>query len=147
MIRRFKGRYKWLSNFYPCEILFQDKVFPSVEHAYMSAKNPDPEWQAFCTDFSVPARKIKEMSRSLELVENWYDIRISVMRECLREKFSQEPFRSLLLETGEEFIQEGTYWGDTFWGVDIPTNVGENHLGRLIMEIREALRESGQPPV
>jgi predicted NAD-dependent protein-ADP-ribosyltransferase YbiA (DUF1768 family) len=54
-------------------------------------------------------------------------------------KFSQEPYRTLLLNTGNILIQEGNRWGDTFWGVDLNTNVGENKLGLLIMQIREQL--------
>ena len=29
----------------------------------------------------------------------------------------------------------------TFWGVDIKTRQGENHLGKLIMKIRKQLQE------
>jgi len=49
--------------------------------------------------------------------------------------------RTLLKETGNQNIQEGNYWGDDYWGVDLKQNpnVGENHLGRLIMKIREEL--------
>ena len=34
-----------------------------------------------------------------------------------------------------EIVEENT-WGDTFWGVC--KGVGENHLGKLLMEIRDA---------
>lgn len=36
----------------------------------------------------------------------------------------------------EELI-EGNYWHDTYWGVC--EGVGENHLGKLLMEIRNEL--------
>ena len=29
-----------------------------------------------------------------------------------------------------------------FWGVDIKTRQGENHLGKLIMKIRKSLQEN-----
>lgn len=61
------------------------------------------------------------------------------MRECLEQKFAQEPFRTWLLETGDEPIQEGNYWGDSFWGVDKKKGQGENWLGKLLMEIRDRL--------
>lgn len=38
------------------------------------------------------------------------------------------------------YIQEGNYWGDTFWGVDLKKREGENNLGKLVMEIREKLK-------
>lgn len=40
-----------------------------------------------------------------------------------------------LLETGNKYLEETNWWGDTFWGKDLKGN-GENTLGRLIMEIR-----------
>lgn len=63
------------------------------------------------------------------------------MRKCLQMKFNQEPFRSMLLATGTQYIQEGNYWHDTFWGVDITVDPpeGKNVLGTLIMEIRANL--------
>ena len=55
--------------------------------------------------------------------------------------FNQEPFRTKLINTLDENIVEGNWWGDVFWGVNLKVdpNVGENHLGRLIMEIRKEL--------
>ena len=66
-------------------------------------------------------------------------IRVDVMRQLLEQKFEQEPYRSLLLETGHIYLIEGNTWGDTFWGVDLETGEGTNVLGNLIMEIRRAL--------
>ena len=39
-------------------------------------------------------------------------------------------------------IEEGNWWKDKFWGVDIKTRQGENHLGKLIMKIRKSLQEN-----
>lgn len=41
-----------------------------------------------------------------------------------------------LLETKDEPIVEFNNWGDTFWGYDVRKHEGQNHLGRLLMEIR-----------
>jgi predicted NAD-dependent protein-ADP-ribosyltransferase YbiA (DUF1768 family) len=61
------------------------------------------------------------------------------MRELLREKFWQEPERSVLLATGDVELIEGNWWGDQFWG-QCPVGKGENWLGRLLMELRRDLR-------
>jgi len=145
MIRKFEKEYRWLSNFYPCALRFRGKRFESVEYAYMSAKSDDKAWKQRCIDAVEKPRKIKKLSQHLELVPNWDTIKLEVMQECLELKFAQEPFRTWLLETGGAHIQEGNGWGDTFWGVDVETNQGENHLGRLIMEIREELKEASIP--
>ncbi|HMQ46994.1 MAG TPA: NADAR family protein [Saprospiraceae bacterium] len=142
MIRRFDKDYKWLSNFAPCTIVLHGITYPSVEHAYMSAKSNDVRWYLKCADDSIKPGTIKKLSRGILLVSNWDSIKIEVMRGCLNQKFRQEPYRTLLLETGNVFIQEGNFWGDTFWGVDLNTNTGENHLGKLIMEIREQLQNN-----
>ncbi len=43
MIEAFTDEYKWLSNFYPCDIEIGRKIYPTVQHAYMSAKCNDKE--------------------------------------------------------------------------------------------------------
>ena len=68
---------------------------------------------------------------------DWDTVKISVMRNLLQQKFAQTPYRELLLATGNHLIIEGNTWGDVFWGVCL--GVGENNLGKLIMEIRASL--------
>ncbi len=141
MINKFRGEYNWLSNMYKCEILFEHHPFKSVENAYMAAKNPqDREWFQFCLD--NPPNIVKKESKNIKLRDDWEDVKLGIMYECLKQKFIQEPLRSKLLATGNENIVEGNYWNDTFWGVDLKQdpNVGENHLGRLIMYIRIQLK-------
>ncbi|MEZ4941758.1 MAG: NADAR family protein [Saprospiraceae bacterium] len=140
MIWKFDKAYKWLSNFAPCTIVINGIAYPSVEHAFMSAKSNDVRWYLKCTDASIKPGTIKKMSRGILLLPNWDSIKVSVMRDCLNQKFRQEPYKTLLIETGDVFIQEGNFWGDTFWGVDLKSKTGENHLGKLIMAIRDELK-------
>ncbi len=106
----------------------------------MSAKSDDVRWYLKCTDESIRPGEIKKMSRGILQIKKWDSIKVEVMSECLKQKFNQEPYKTLLLETGDTFIQEGNFWGDTFWGVDLNSNLGENRLGKLIMEIRDELK-------
>ncbi len=140
MIKEFQNEYRWLSNFVPVEINFKGRSFSSVEHGYMSEKSNDLEWKEFCSDPSNHPVKVKRKSKKIVLRDDWDFIKVEVMRELLVLKFSQNPFKELLLNTGNLYIQEGNKWGDTFWGVDLKTNVGENNLGKLIMSIREDLK-------
>jgi ribA/ribD-fused uncharacterized protein len=140
MIWKFDKQYKWLSNFAPCTIVLSGITYPSVEHAYMSAKSNDVRWYLKCTDERIKPGAIKKMSRGILLVSNWDAIKVDVMRACLYQKFNQEPYKSLLIETGDAYIQEGNFWGDTFWGVDLNSKLGENRLGKMIMEIRDELK-------
>lgn len=137
MITEFKGKYKFLSNFEPVEIILDGVKYPSVEHAYMSAKCENSAWKEFCSDPVNTAGGVKRKGKTIPLRDDWEDVKLSVMEECLREKFLRDPFKTLLLETKDMHIQEGNYWNDTFWGVCLKTNTGENNLGKLLMQIRK----------
>lgn len=139
MIQEFKEEYRWLSNFAPVSIILDGVEYPTVEHAYMSAKSDDKEWKLFCSDPNNKPGAVKRKSRKIELKENWNDLKIEVMTECIRQKFSQEPYRTNLIKTYSEEIQEGNFWGDKFWGICLKTNEGENNLGKIIMEFRKTL--------
>lgn len=142
MISEFKGDYAWLSNFAPVKITLLGIEYPSVEHAYMSAKSDDIDWKKFCADESNSAGKVKVKSREVKLVDNWETTKMGVMYYCLEQKFKQEPYEFRLKSTKSQNIQEGNYFGDAFWGIDLKQNpnIGENHLGRMIMRIREGLK-------
>lgn len=136
MIVHFKSEeHSFLSNFYPVWIEFRSDIYASVEHAYMSAKSEDKTWKEFC--LMEPAGRVKRESRKILLVPDWDSIKIEVMTECVTKKFNVEPLRSMLLNTGSQNIQEGNWHNDTFWGVDLKSNpnVGENHLGRILMNV------------
>lgn len=138
MINKFRGEYSWLSNFAKCEIVYKNTVYPSVENAYQSAKNNDEEWKKFCS--TENAIIVKKNSHKIILIENWNFIKLSIMEELLRQKFIfNDYYKKKLIETKDEYIEEGNTWHDTFWGVNIISGKGENHLGKLIMQIRDYL--------
>lgn len=126
---------------YDCDIEFMGHKFKSVENAYMFAKKPnDIEWLNKC--LSMSPGDVKKESKRITLREDWEVVKLAIMYNLLKQKFTQEPFRTNLLGTRNENIVEGNRWNDTFWGVDIKAtpNVGENWLGRLIMDIRTKLK-------
>lgn len=140
MIDSFDGKYSWLSNFAPAKISLENVTYSSIEHAYISAKSNGPGWKDFCVDTKSPG-ELKKAGRKVKLVHDWEKIKVSVMYVCLLQKFNQEPYKTLLINTGNEHIQEGNWWNDKFWGVDLNTGEGENTLGKLIMSIRKELLE------
>ena len=142
MIKRFTGLYAFLSNFYSCNVVVDGILYPSVEHAYQAHKSDDIEWQRICQDRTIRASDIRRMSQSVKPVPDWNIIKLDVMRKCLRAKFSKEPLKTMLLDTGLRELQEGNWWGDKYWGVDLDTGVGQNHLGKLLMEVRDELFET-----
>lgn len=62
------------------------------------------------------------------------------MRDAVRAKFTQhEACRRELLETGDAPLVEKTT-GDRYWGCGTNGD-GKNMLGRILVEIRDELRE------
>lgn len=153
MINNFRGENAWLSNMACVNILYKGLTFPSVENAYMWEKCPGCTvtaddgtgdtitWVQFC--LIMPPNVVKKKSREVKLREDWDNVKLHIMYELLKIKFSYEPFKSKLIATGLENIVEGNVWNDKFWGVDIKVtpNQGENWLGRLIMDIRQKIRK------
>lgn len=138
MIERFQGSYEWLSNFAYCQVRLDGISYPSVEHAYQSAKSTDPDWKRYCQTEKNPG-KVKRESRKVRLIPNWDSYKVQVMRQLIDQKFDQQPFKNLLINTGNDHIQEGNTWNDVFWGVDLRSKSGKNILGNLIMEKRVRL--------
>tara|TARA_R110000796_G_scaffold112555_1_gene224118 strand:- start:7980 stop:8516 length:537 start_codon:yes stop_codon:yes gene_type:complete len=138
-IKEFRDENRWLSNFTPVKITLGGIQYPSVEHAYMSAKGDDMGWKSKCADKQITAGQIKRECKDIMLVDDWREIKVHIMRHCLTEKFYQSPFKEKLLATKIQHIEEGNTWGDVFWGVNLTTGEGKNMLGKLIMEIRSDL--------
>jgi ribA/ribD-fused uncharacterized protein len=140
IIKQFQNEYRWLSNFAPAEVILDGITYASVEHAYMSAKSDEIKWKTFCADAKNSPAAVKKESKLLKLRSDWEKIKINVMEDCVRQKMRQEPYRSKLLATGSAIIQEGNTWKDMFWGIDLHTGNGFNHLGKIIMKIRTELQ-------
>ena len=107
MIKEFKDNYRWLSNFYPCKIPYNGIEYNSVEHAYQSEKSSNPEWKELCKNIKSPGT-VKMMSNEIEINrQEWDKKKLQVMEKCLTIKYDQEPFKSMLITTGDEELQEG----------------------------------------
>lgn len=87
--------------------------------------------------------KMASRSHNEDSRPDWGDVRIPIMRWCLRVKLAQntEAFGRLLLTTGDRPIVEQSY-KDDYWGAkpNGDTLIGQNILGRLLMEVRENLK-------
>lgn len=139
-IRVFAGDYRFLSNFWPAQVSLPDDNFsyPSVEHAYQAAKTTDPAMRAKIASSGSPGAA-KRLGRTVVLRPGWNELRIDAMRWLLRQKFEDPKLAKRLIDTGTAKLEEGNTWGDTFWGVC--RGEGENNLGKLLMDLREELRQ------
>lgn len=136
IINSFKGQYSFLSNFYPVQVEIEGIVYPSVEHAYVAMKTMDIELRKQISLMET-AGKVKRMGRTLNIRSDWDHIKLPVMFGLLRLKFQKPELKLLLISTGDSHLEEGNWWGDTFWGVC--KGVGENNLGKLLMQVRQEI--------
>ena len=138
MIKSFQGANSWLSNFTTCKVLLDGVTYPSTENAFQAAKtlnNNERKPFTICT-----AGQAKRAGRKVTLRKDWEKVKITVMEDLVRQKCSREPYKSRLLNTGDQEIQEGNVWNDTFWGVC--KGRGANNLGKIIMRIRTELQKT-----
>jgi len=132
MIKEFQGGYRFLSNFWWFNGI-------TVEHLYQAKKCLHFEDTEKILKAETPG-DAKRMGRHVEKKPNWEEIKIKIMFQLLEQKFSNPEMKQKLLATGEEHLQEGNRWGDTYWGVDLKTGKGENHLGQLLMMVRDKIK-------
>jgi hypothetical protein len=130
----FYGRYRFLSNFCPCKIEYGGIVYPSVEHAYQALKFTT-ESERKVVAVAKTAAEAKRLGRKAYLPPEWGSTKRALMARLLAIKFSQEPFRGMLLATGNVELVEENNWGDRYWGVC--GGCGENVLGKLLMAERK----------
>jgi len=132
-ITSFRSHYAFLSNFYPCRVLLDGVAYGSVEHAFQAAKTLDRGERERIRQLTSPG-DAKRAGRRLTLRPDWDQVKLHVMRELVRQKFMEPALRNKLLQTHPRPLVEENNWGDRFWGVC--GGVGENYLGRILMEVR-----------
>ena len=142
-------KYKWLGNFNIAEpFIYKNREYATVEHAFQSQKNTDPDFQDLFTkntdtyigDLPNIAKKstnktnMKKMKK--KLVDDWDDQKLTVMEDIIREYYnSNKELKQKLIKTGEnELIYKGV-GVDAFWGLD-KDNKGENNHGKILMKLR-----------
>jgi len=153
MIDSFKGRYSFLSNFYPVEIKYKGITYPSVEHYYVAQKiksdqiingtfYPVEDVKEMISKISTPG-KVKVFGRGLNVRSDWDSVKLDVMEFGVRQKFKNVELSEMLLQTGDEDTIEGNWWHDNFWGscsCQKCGNNGKNELGKLLMLIRSEIK-------
>lgn len=117
------------------EALYQACRFPH---------RPDVQ-KIIVSEISPMTAKMRSKPFRQDSRDHWDDIRVPIMKWCLRVKLAQNwaSFGELLRRTEDKAIVEDSR-KDDFWGA-IRTNdgtlVGRNVLGRLLMELRRLLNE------
>lgn len=133
---KFRDEYYFLSNMYPCEIKItfppnkQIYTFKCVESAFQACKCIERihEFEG------LNGYQAKKLGRKVHLREDWEQVKLLIMKKLVYVKFQQHPdLYHRLINISGPIVEENT-WGDKFWGQC--NGVGENHLGRILMEVR-----------
>lgn len=149
VIAEFQGDYRFLSNFYPAVVEFEGITYPTVEHAYQSAKTLDMAERKRIAACATPA-EAKRAGRALAGVgkqrADWEQVKFDVMEQCVRYKFTHhDELKQKLLATGDATLEEGNNWDDRIWGISPPgSGQGDNRLGKTLMKVRDELRADGK---
>ncbi|HET6285771.1 MAG TPA: NADAR family protein [Amycolatopsis sp.] len=145
-IEEFRGRYWFLSNFYPLAQPIQGArglLYPTSEAAFQGGKTNDPRERARIAAAPEP-RIAKQLGRRVRLIDGWNEKRHGVMRAVLRAKFSDPALAGLLAATGDAYLKETTTWHDNDWGCcrcgqAKCAEPGKNWLGLYLMDLRTEL--------
>jgi len=138
-ITLFRGKHFFLSNFYPEPMVFEGIEYASSEHAYQAQKTTTKRERDMVRKEPHPAGA-KKLALFIDKREDWKDVRLDIMRRILRAKFSNPVLRQMLLDTGDAEIIHNNKHKEFFWGVC--NEHGLNMLGKLLMELRQEIRDS-----
>lgn len=139
VISSFTGEYRFLSNFWPCEITFRGQKLPSVEHAYVAAKCDISDPDQLKSIAAMTAGGAKRYGRVTPIRPMWDSMKFSYMFEFVGQKFHRnQELADKLIATGDALLIEGNDWGDRYWG-QCPVGQGENYLGKILMNVRDEL--------
>jgi ribA/ribD-fused uncharacterized protein len=115
-IKGFFGRYEFLGNYHPSEVELDGIKGRTVEHVYQAMKSMDPEERRKIASQPSPDHA-KKAGRMVLLRSDWAEVRIGIMEELVRWKFTRhEDLKERLLATGKAYLEETNDWGDRFWG-------------------------------
>lgn len=136
--------YACFSNFSPHGFEIDGLYWPTVEHYFQAQKFPATEYVEQIRLAKTPKQaKTLGRKRDWPLRPDWEEVKINIMRCAVLRKFqTHDDIRELLLSTGDEALIENAP-NDYFWGAG-RFGTGQNRLGKILMEVRQMLRD-GQP--
>jgi predicted NAD-dependent protein-ADP-ribosyltransferase YbiA (DUF1768 family) len=161
LITQFKGKYDFLDPAYYCLAEYDGVIYNSAEAAFLAAQYDDPYFRSMFRDPSLPIWRARELSKRLQKRRDWTpELSLDLIRQITLDKFCRSlNLRSLLLATRHELIVAENNWHEQFWGrcicnirpgkygrKDACLVSGSNHLGKILMSVRDRLTVEAQAP-
>lgn len=143
-----KGPNGWLSNMSPHTVFLDGQVYQTAEHLFQCLRFPGfPGIQNEINEQSSPLKAKGVAKKYRKLHPSTRENDLQLMRKVIRLKAIQNPdlIRKLVFSEGEIIEDSTNRPGGTgvFWGTALDADgkwEGENHLGRIWMELRDELR-------
>jgi N-glycosidase YbiA len=134
------GEYGCFSNFSRHHLFLKEKIWKTSEHYFQAQKFAGTLHEEELRLAHSPMEVAKMgRDRKRPLRKDWEEVKDDIMREALLAKFTQnKDLKKILLETGNAELVEHTA-NDNYWG-DGGDGSGKNRLGKLLMELREELK-------
>ncbi|MEW2555117.1 NADAR family protein [Streptomyces zhihengii] len=127
-----------LRNDFPAPIVFAGESYASVLHGYWALSVADVADRGRIRD-AGSGREAHDLGGRATHRSDWPDVRLAVMAELLRAKFTQHPeLARVLLSTGDARISYTGFSESPFWR-DVPDGRGRNWMGRLLELTRSEL--------
>lgn len=136
-----KDQYGAFSNFSKHEFELDGQIWPTSEHYFQAQKFDDRAYREKIRTTQSPMIAARlGRSRKVPIRADWEEIKVEIMHKAVVAKISSYPeLQTLLLSTRQEEIIEKTT-NDYYWGCGT-NGTGRNMLGKILMEIRDKLRE------
>lgn len=150
-ILAFKSPRSPLTNYWQAEITMDGVKYASAEHAYqwlfcVEMNEPELAERVYQAASAADAKSTAKQMPTNKIYTEWSKNKLSMMKKVLKAKAeSNKEFVTYLLNTGDKYLVEATK--DTFYGSGLspylsrttdPSHYpGSNHLGKLLMELRE----------
>lgn len=146
----FFEKYRFLSNFEPCKVWYEGKLYHNVECAYQAAKLKisEREYLTRCTP-AGSKKYIRDIAYNqpealLYSAADWDSKKYDIMLGLIFQKFlNNKDLRQKLIDTENKFLEESNHWSDSWWGVyyklinNQPIKIGgQNNLGKILMSVR-----------
>ena len=130
------------SNFAAFSFTLDGERWPTSEHYFQAQKFEDEAYRQKVRKANSPMLAARlGRDRKQKLRRDWESVKVGIMRAAVLAKFTQhEELQALLLSTGQAKLVEHTE-NDDYWG-DGGDGSGKNMLGRILMQVRDSLRES-----
>jgi ribA/ribD-fused uncharacterized protein len=136
----------WFSNMleFDCPLRHQGIEYRAPENFYQAMKTAKDDLERRREIAAATPYEAKRIGRRVRLRADWAEIHLAVMETALRHKFAPGTcWHERLMAIGDEEIVEWNNWGDRYWGRDVSDGQGENHLGTLLMKLRDEWRKAG----